>query len=135
MPASQFNDYTNFLNVIRITNLEQQLTGRGLKKAIFKRSDFLFTDMSTRKEVSDLNFDQCSKIFSDLVHYGINVVNIGFRLVDLLPKTGKQSKNQVAATKVDEEAESETQAVPEETSAVTLQSAVRLLDAISNTEG
>ena len=134
MPASQFNDYTNFLNVIRITNLEQQLTGRGLKKAIFKRSDFLFTDMSTRKEVSDLNFDQCSKIFSDLVHYGINVVNIGFRLVDLLPKTGKQSKNQVAA-KVDEEAESETQAVPEETSAVTLQSAVRLLDAISNTEG
>ena len=121
--------------MIRITNLEQQLTGRGLKKAIFKRSEFLFTDMSTRKEVSDLNFDQCSKIFSDLVHYGINVVNIGFRLVDLLPKTGKQSKNQVAATKVDEEAESETQAVPEETSAVTLQSAVRLLDAISNTEG
>lgn len=56
VPAHSLTEFTNFLNVLRINDLEN-VAPNSLRNAVVKRAMTLFTEEKYRPEINELTFD------------------------------------------------------------------------------
>ena len=80
VPLKNLTEYTNFLNVLRITETDQYVPN-STRNQIVKRTLAAFQDEAQRQEMRELSFDQVAKILSDLVHHANYLQPVGARLV------------------------------------------------------
>ncbi len=84
LDPSTVSEFTNLLNVMRLSKVEFLISGKTKQKLINKIKTF-FTDKQYEQEVNSLSLDTLTKILSDALHFG-NVSIIDAKIEEFLSR-------------------------------------------------